>query len=701
MSLTDRSVKLAPEVESFEVATSPINEPNRSFLRGRPSLVPQKGIGEQILSAFTPKRLAMVVICALLSVLCETCWHPPLTVNGKVTEEAERWKPYFVMATILLAILLITDDLPADGVLLALSVLYIFTGIITEEAAFKGFGNSGVVAYAGLFAISQAFQEVRVLNPILERILGNSQSPTIALLRLVVPVCVLSAIFNNGPVVAMVVPVVENWAQRAGHPASLFLMPLAYASTLGGTLTVIGSAANLVASANARELKPPVTIAFFDLTLVGAISSVAGILYILIMARYLLPNRSSTHDNSSQVLEDSEAIEEPSTSAYEIEFDVGEGCVLANRTMLDTGIKNTPGVMVRGIIRDDNLIVASALNPDDLLLANDTLRVSATPAGVQALRAGFNGLLPKMKDELDRLGAQRRKRKMVEAVVGQSSSLKDAPFNAQRFIEDAGAVILAVRRAGWPGAREAALPSSYDKFDIREGDVILFEAFIDKFNKQKHEFSLVSIVNDTKPPRRGNLQDEMRAVFCLGGLLVMVVLTALDIVQLTPTVLALVLACCIGKVYDWQEARQSVNGGVMITIACAFALSAAMKSSGAAEAIASLVVNVGLRAGSFGVLCAVYVATAMLSNIISNTATAVMMLPIAAEVASRVGEDVKGFVLLIIFAANAAFSTPIATPCNMLVVDAGAYRFGDFLKFGLPLQILLTFVTCGAVKLLS
>eukprot|EP00929_Paragymnodinium_shiwhaense_P039949 TRINITY_DN20905_c0_g1_i1.p1 TRINITY_DN20905_c0_g1~~TRINITY_DN20905_c0_g1_i1.p1 ORF type:complete len:730 (-),score=126.25 TRINITY_DN20905_c0_g1_i1:131-2320(-) len=684
-----------------------------------PPAVQQEALPVQILKQITVKRVLLLIGGILVPLLLESVWKPAFNVP-----EEKRWQPYFVISSLVAAIALIIDDLPADCLLLSVAVIYILTGIITEEEAFAGFGNGGVVTYAGLFAVSTAFQETAVLEPILGAVLGSPKSFLEAQLRLCVPVCMLSAFFNNGPVVAMVVPVIEGWAQRCGIPASQLMMPLAYASTLGGTLTVVGGAANLVAASITKKLDPPVHIACFDLTPLGSVASLAGLAYIILLAPILLPDNSRLTEGGEETPSSTPSVT-PHTSmgqlpvlmtpsesmadlegmardngppVYDMFFVIRSRSSMVGKSLSDTGVPRIPGVTVLSVRRGGvRLSVVDGLTSK--LMVGDMVAVTSTAAGVQEMRS--LGLTPSMHKELARLGARRRRRQLVEAVVSCTSTLLDNPLDVKQLARQAGAAVLAVRRDAPGGDQSVCLPS-YAGFQLQAGDVLLCEAFFEKLVAQRQDFSLCAAVSGTRPPRTGRKTDAARGYGCLLLFLAIVFMSALDWAPLAPMVLAMVVLCSVSKVYDWSEARQAVNGSVMITIAASFALSTAMKKSGAAAAIASGVVSVGMGGGQLGVLCAMYLATATLSNIISNTATAVMMIPIAVSVAHGLatpdGEapDVKSFLLVIIMAANAAFSTPIATPCNMLVVEPGMYRFADFLKFGLPLQIWLALVTCSA-----
>jgi len=540
-----------------------------------------------------------------------------------------------------------------------------------------------------------------------------------AQLRVMLPVVVLSAFFNNGPLVSMVVPVVHGWAERNGHPPSQLMMPVAFASTLGGTMTIIGSAANLLAQDRARMLQPPIELGFFELTPVALPLTAIGLVYMVIAAPRLLQNNKGGLQRAapSQVslaefnpggncspASMAELGEEEASSlgsfgidprTYRMFFVVRSRSPLVGKSALEVGLPRMADVMD---LRRKGMPQPDAVNLP--FQVGDILKLSATAEGIAKLRKSFDGLEPAMHREIAMLGAHRRYRRMAEAVVSGDSCLVQGSLAEQQkyLLQKAGSVILAVRRT--EAQMEAVQEEGFSR--LCPGDVLLVEAFTERILPIR-DFALVKLVEGSKPPRRGRRQDRLRGTFCLLGFVFVIAMNGLGLAPLAPAVIALDILCCFAKVMDWQEAALAVNGGVMITIAASFGVSAALTNTGAATAMATSLVNVGLRFGHAGVLCMVYAGTVILTNIISNTATCVLMVPIAMRVAKQLQEggddgstvlNERSLLLLVIFAANAAFATPLGSACNMLVVEAGNYHFTDFLKFGGLLQVVMMISTC-------
>ena len=465
------------------------------------------------------------------SLLCEQYCQP------NFGQHKERWKPYAVVDCTVFSILLIADGLPADAVLLGLTVLFVLAGIITERQAFAGFSSPGVVAYAALFILSDAFAEVQILDAVVARCLGNPKSLKAAQFRITLPVALLSAVFNNGPLVAMLVPVVQAWAQRNGQPPSQLLMPLAFASTLGGTLTMIGSAANLLAQDRARLLEPPVELDFLSLTPYSLPLNALGLGCMLLTAPWLLPRAGSSPalpDKSSEM--DFGLVDEESATelrSYQISFVVRSRCPSIGRTLHELGLPRMPEVQVLELWRAGQVVPEGLRTP---LLHKDIVKVTATAASVARLRRAYDGLEPAVHRDLEILGARRRHRRLFEAVVAPKSQLAEAPLARQKErMLRLGAVILAVRRPGGT-PKEAA----------GAGDVLLLEA-LPGCLEAAGDFTLVAPVEASKPPRAGKTQDRLRGLLCLLGFLAVILLNGGHLVPLATAVLVLDFLCCFSK----------------------------------------------------------------------------------------------------------------------------------------------------------
>ncbi|CAK8989801.1 Putative sulfur deprivation response regulator, partial [Durusdinium trenchii] len=649
-----------------------------------------------LLKAMTSFRGIALLFILLANVICANFCHPDFGI-----QQHDEWKPYLVASCTLFGIVLIADGLPADAVLLGLSVLFVLSGVITERQAFAGFASPGVAAYAALFILSEAFAEVKILDSVVFRILGHPAGLRMAQCRITIPVAIASAIFNNGPLVAMLVPVVQAWAQRHGHASGQLLMPLAFASTLGGTLTMIGSAANLLAQDCARELPTPVELSFFSLTPYSLPLSMVGIGYMLAAARWLLPRlcqdsldkdpkyqRSPIRGDQELLLD----IEEPFAAElrhFQILFVVRRRCPSIGSTLQELGFSRLPDARALGLHRAGEVLQNTFHTP---LAHGDVLKMTASAASIARLRRSYDGLEPAVFRDLEGLGGRRRHRRLFEVVVADSSLVQLQSLAEQKAkLFQKGCVILAIRHD------KGSLDVSPNR--IVAGQILLLEAFPGMADRMA-DFSVIAPVEASKPPRQGKQQDRMRGMLCLMGFFTVIVLNGFSILPLATAVLFLDFLCCFAKVLGWREAVQSVNGGVVMTIAASFGISAALTQTGVAHALANALLGLGLGFGPFGVLCMVYIGAAFLTNIISNTATCVMMIPVAAHISEELQEtmcqlSVKTLLVTVVLASNAAFATPLGSPCNILVVDAGDYDFRDFLRFGGLLQIVMMLSTCS------
>lgn len=374
--------------------------------------------------------------------------------------------------------------------------------------------------------------------------------------------------------------------------------------------------------------------------------------------------------------------------SYHILFVVRRRCPSIGSSLQDLGLARLPDVAVLELKRDGKVIPELLCTP---LQHGDVLKVMANAASIARLRRSYDGLEPAVHRDLDILGGRRRHRRLFEVVVGANSKLLKAPLveQKQRLLQ-MGCVILALRHPDGGGTT----PSGH----IAAGDILLVEAFpgIDG----TADFVVIAPVDASKPPRSGRQQDRLRGLLCLVGFILVILCNGFSILPLATAVLVLDFLCCFAKVLGWREALQSVNGGVIMTIASSFGISAALTQTGAAHALANALLSAGLGFGPLGVLITLYTGTALLTNIISNTATCVMMIPVAAHISEELQGtenselNLKTLIIMVILASNAAFATPLGSPCNLLVVDAGDYEFRDFLRFGGMLQLVLLVSTC-------
>ena len=538
----------------------------------------------------------------------------------------------------------------------------------SSRDAVEGFGNEGLITVALLFAVVAGLELTGGTELATGWLLKRARTLAGAQFLLLSPVAVLSAFLNNTPVVAAMLPVVNDLSKRVGASPSQLLLPLSYAAILGGMCTLIGTSTNLLVQGMViAEGAPP--LSFFAPAAVGIPATVLGLIYIMVASRWLLPNRRpavSAKDDPRQ---------------YTVEMVVMAGGGLVGQTIEAAGLRHLPGLYLAEIQRDEEQLTAVA--PTERLCAGDMLVLVGVLESVVDLQK-IRGLAPP-DNQARKLDTPAWNRRLVEAVVSSRCSLLGKTIREGRFRTYYGAAVIAVARG------DKRLPGKLGDVRLEVGDVLLLEAsptFLEQ-RAQSHEFFLVSDVPG------GAVRRPERAWLALGILLAMVLAATLTPLSIMTAALVACVAMIAFRCCTSDEARQSIDWSVLIVIGAALGIGRALDQSGAAEAIAMSML--GLAGGDpLLSLAAIYIATMLCTEMITNNAAAVLMFSIAWKAAAALGVDPTPFVLAVMIAASASFSTPFGYQTNMMVYGLGGYRMTDYLRFGLPMNLLL-FLTSMAI----
>ncbi len=574
---------------------------------------------------------------------------------------AEAWTTVAVTAAIVAAMAL--NIAGPDLIMVAGLTVLLLLGIVTPEQALSGFSNEAVLTVAALFVVAAGIRDTGGLDVLARRVLGQPRSLAGAQLRLMLPVAGMSAFLNNTPVVAMLVPIVGDWSRRVGIPVSRLLIPLSYAAMLGGTCTLIGTSTNLVVAGLAAERDPTAAIGMFDIALVGVPTLVLGVLFILLTSRWLLPDRQGVQRSLDNPRE------------YTVAMRVEKDSPVAGQTIEDAGLRHLPGLYLVEIERDGQLLVA--VGPEERIYAGDTLVFAGVVESVVDLRK-IRGLVP-ATDQVRKLAQPTPERRMIEAVIAPHSPMVGRSVRETRFRTSYDAAIIAVHRRG------ERVGGKVGDIILSAGDTLLLEAhpsFLER-HRNDSDFALVSEVEGSAPPKHDKA---WLATLVLCGMV------AANTLGLLPLLTAALLAAGMmiaTRCIDGGTARRSLELSVLITIAAAFGISAALETTGAARVIASSLVSFAVPLGPIGVLAAIYVVTAVVTLLISNNAAAALMFPIAMAAQEAAGFDGPAVVFVLMLAASACFATPIGYQTNLMVLGPGGYRFGDFFRIGVPLQLVL------------
>jgi len=577
------------------------------------------------------------------------------------------WQAGFTLALVAGMVASMVRGAAPDLVFLGGVAALMTTGILEPRVALAGFSNEGVLAVAALFVVAEGIRRTGALDWAARGVLGRPRSLAAAQLRMLTPVAVLSAFVNNTPIVAVATPIVADWGHRIGIPPSKLLLPLSYATILGGTCTLIGTSTNLVVDGLA--MRRGLEIGFFEIAWIGVPVLAVGLLYLLLVSDALLPDRSAGPDERM----------DPRT--YGVRVLVAPDSPASGRSIEELGLRRLPGLFLAEIDRDGRIL--PAVGPEMLLRTGDRLLFVGAVESVADLRR-VRGLVVLSEDEAESDGRHAQGRHLFEVVIAHGSAL------VGRSVRDANvrgrfqAAVLSVHRRG------ERIPGRLGDVVLAAGDTLLLQAdpsFLDRHGRDP-DFALAAAVSGSDVPRYE------RAPIAAAILVVMVIAHAVFEVPLVTAALlacgALVLTGCLAG----SECLQAIDLRVVVAIAASFAVGEALASTGVAAWIAELLVDSMPRAiGPLALVACVYVATAVLTELISNNAAAALMFPIAAETAAAAGLELLPFALLVMMAASASFATPIGYQTNLMVWTPGGYRFGDYLRLGIPLQLIAAGVT--------
>lgn len=550
--------------------------------------------------------------------------------------------------------------IPADLILMAALAFLVVSGILTAPEALTGFANTGVITIATLYVVAAGLKETGAVQWVASRLLGQPTSIRGAQARMLLPTGVLSAFMNNTTVVVMFIPAIQEWSQRLQIPASKLLLPLSYATILGGTCTLIGTSTNLVID-GLLQSETGTHLGLFELAWVGVPLLIIGTIFLVLFADKLLPNRGNVSEQLNLVRE------------YGVEVEVEHG-PMVGKTIAQAGLRHLTYGYLAEIDRQGTII--TAVEPNRTLQLGDRLYFIGAPEcaselrRIQGIKAAHGGV--------HKLDLANHQRCLVEVVLGTEFPALNKSIRESRFRTRFNAVILSVSREG------KRIQGKLGDIKLRVGDTMLLEAsnqFVEQY-RFRRDFLLVSPLNDSTPP------DFRKAPLALGILFTMVLLSAtglLSIMEAAFLAAGLMLATrCITA----SKARRYIELPVLVVIAAAFALGSAMTVTGAAAGIAEWFVFYD-EMPAWAVLALIYLLTAAFTEVITNNAAAVLMFPIAIALSEQLGVSHLPFVIAIMFAASASFMTPLGYQTNMMVYGPGRYKFVDYLKIGIPMSILI------------
>ncbi len=573
------------------------------------------------------------------------------------------WQSYFTAAVlVVLLVALVSRRIGTDVLFLAALAALLVADVIDAREAVAGFANPAVITVGLLYIVAQGLKETGGMTTITRRLIGQPRSSLGARCRLLLPVSALSAFVNNTPIVAMFLPVLSGWARRNQLNPSQLLMPLSFAAMLGGICTLIGTSTNLVVHELLVEHGLP-GFGMFTLARIGVPLTLVGLVFVIFASTFLLHSQ----DDTTPIGED--------PKRYTVWMRIDPSSPIVGKTIEDAGLRHLRGLFLAQIEREDEQLIA--VGPDQVLRADDRLQFVGVVDSVVELQQ-IQGLRPDT-EQLGKLVSPRHQRRLVEAVVSESSPLVGKSVREGQFRTNYNAVIIAVHRAG------GRVRKKIGDIVLRPGDTLLLEAPREfaELHRNSSAFYLVSERPEPPSPRWGLA---WVAIALLALLVVLIAFQAVDTMTaaLCVSVAMIFTRCCTGT-----QARQSVDWQVLIVIGSAFGIAAALEKTGLASVLAHSVLG---RTAGMGVplmLASVYLLTVVLTSIMTNTAAAALMFPIALSMAQVQAVDPRPLLIGITVAASLSLWTPLGYQTNLMVYGPGGYRFSDFVRFGLPLNVSL------------
>tara|TARA_R110002050_G_C8959249_1_gene514129 strand:- start:5300 stop:7069 length:1770 start_codon:yes stop_codon:yes gene_type:complete len=558
--------------------------------------------------------------------------------------------------------LLVSTSFSAELILFGGLTFLIVTGITTPEIALNGFSNQGMLTVAALYVVATGLKETGAVHYVVKHVMGNSNTVRSSQVRVMAPVMVMSAFFNNTPIVASFIPALEKWSRKTNVPVSKILIPLSYAAILGGTCTLIGTSTNLILNGLLIEEGSVRSLGLFEPALIGIPCAILGFIYLVIFGDRLLPNRSSGYESFKE------------TREYTIEMIVDDNSPLSTKTIEEAGLRNLPGLFLVEIVRKDKLI--PAVSPNEKLESLDRLIFTGVISSIIDVQQ-ITGL-SLATSQVFKLDSPRNERTLVEAVVSPANPINGRTIKEGMFRERYDAVVLAVSRSG------ERIKDKVGDITLKSGDTLLLETnakFLRRY-RNSNDFYLISAIEDSTPV---TYEKTGVSIFIL---FVMVALAGSGILSMLQAAFAAAAGMIITRSCKYSVALESIDWRVLIAIASSLGLGAALQETGAAKTFADAVMGFA-KGDPMLALAATYLCTWLLTEMITNNAAAVLVFPIALTLASELGVDFIPFAIIIIMGASASFSTPIGYQTNLMIYGPGGYKFTDYLRIGLPLNLII------------
>jgi len=581
---------------------------------------------------------------------------------------------YTVVLLVLMTIALIREIIEADLIIFTTLILMILGRVITLKEAFAGFSNHGMLTVGFLFIVAGGLRRTGILDQLGHHLLGKRTTLSKKLLRLLFPVAFISAFFNNTPIVAVLIPTIHSWTKKNEYVLSKFLIPISYAAILGGMCTLIGTSTNLVVHGLMLE-NGFSGMSLFEISRIGVPVAVMGLFIVAFLSHRFLPERKETMAQLGET-----------TREFVVAMKVESDYPHIGKTIQEAGLRHLKGLFLFQIDRQGEILVPIGF--DEKIYVHDRLFFTGLPETIIELQK-MSGLSLLKEATIDLKNYDSDNIHSYEVVVSSDSPLIGKNVRESNFRGRYDAVILAIHRSG------ERVRQKIGDVVLRTGDTLLILGRPDFLKKWYHsrDFYLVSksaaVVSKPKP----------YAWFSLIILAAMIVSMAFGIVPILISVCVAAILLLISRCITPHDARHAVQWNVLLVIASAFGIAKGLENSGVAYYLANQLISGVGTLGVIGIVGGIYFLTSFYTEIITNNAAAALLFPISLSVARQSNIDPRPLFLTVALAASASFATPIGYQTNLMVYGPGGYRFKDFLKIGIPMNIVIGFSVISLIYL--